>query len=93
MKIKIELITDLLKRERTQKEKIFLSASIGWIIFIGFLTWLNGVNDIALVKKFKWDECFGLELCLLPPLISFSLSGKKKILIKTKIQAKLKYFN
>ena len=57
MKIKIELITDLLKRERTQKEKIFLSASIGWIIFIGFLTWLNGLNDISLIKKFlsRWS--------------------------------------
>jgi len=73
MKIKIELITDLLKRERTQKEKIYLSVSIGWIIFVGFLTWLNGVNDIALIKQFKWDEWiwFGIVPATAPYIFFF----------------------
>ena len=80
MKIKIELITDLLKRERTQKEKIFLSASIGWIIFIGFLTWINGLNDIALIKKFKWDEWFWFGIVpATAPYIFFSIWKKKDI--------------
>ena len=80
MKIKFELITDLLKRERTQKEKIFLSASIGWIIFIGFLTWINGLNDIALVKKFKWDEWFWFGIVpAIAPYIFFSIWKKKNI--------------
>ena len=78
MKIKIELITDLLKRERTQKAKIFLSASIGWIIFIGFLTWLNGLNDIALIKTFKWDEWFWFGIIpATAPYIFFIIWGKK----------------
>tara|TARA_B100000780_G_scaffold163553_1_gene114361 strand:- start:72 stop:335 length:264 start_codon:yes stop_codon:yes gene_type:complete len=58
MKIKFELLTNLSKNKFTQLQKILLSASIGWIIFIGFLTWLNGINDIALIKVFKWDEWF-----------------------------------
>tara|TARA_Y100000746_G_scaffold55359_1_gene44645 strand:- start:422 stop:685 length:264 start_codon:yes stop_codon:yes gene_type:complete len=58
MKIKFELLTNLSKDKFTQRQKIFLSASIGWIIFIGFLTWLNGINDLALIKTFRWDEWF-----------------------------------
>ena len=58
MKIKFELLTNLSKNKFTQLQKILLSASIGWMIFIGFLTWLNGINDIALIKVFKWDEWF-----------------------------------
>mgnify|MGYP000164984106 FL=1 len=80
MKIKIELITDLLKRERTQKEKIFLSASIGWIFFIGFLTWVNGLNDIALIKTFKWDEWFWFGIVpAIAPYIFFFIWKKKDI--------------
>ena len=58
MKIKFELLTNLSKDKLSQKQKIFLSASIGWIVFIGFLTWLNGINDLALIKTFRWDEWF-----------------------------------
>ena len=58
MKIKFELLTNLSNHKFTQRQKIFLSASIGWIIFIGFLTWLNGINDLALIKTFRWDEWF-----------------------------------
>ena len=58
MKIKFELLTNLSNNKLSQRQKIFLSASIGWIIFIGFLTWLNGINDLALIKTFRWDEWF-----------------------------------
>ena len=58
MKIKFELLTNLSKDKLSQRQKIFLSASIGWIVFIGFLTWLNGINDLALIKTFRWDEWF-----------------------------------
>ena len=78
MKIKIEILTDLLKKERTKKEKIYLSASIGWIIFIGFLTWINGLNDIALIKTFKWDEWFWFGIIpATAPYIFFIIWGKK----------------
>ena len=58
MKIKFELLTNLSNNKLSQRQKIFLSASIGWIVFIGFLTWLNGINDMALIKTFRWDEWF-----------------------------------
>ena len=58
MKIKFELLTNLSEDKLSQRQKIFLSASIGWIVFIGFLTWLNGINDLALIKTFRWDEWF-----------------------------------
>ena len=58
MKIKFELLTNLSKDKLSQRQKIFLSASIGWIVFIGFLTWLNGINDLSLIKTFRWDEWF-----------------------------------
>ena len=55
MKIKFELLTNFSKIEITQKKKILLSISFGWIIFIGYLTWLNGINDLALIKTFNID--------------------------------------
>jgi len=58
MKIKFELLTKLSKNIFTQRQKIFLSTSIGWIILIGYLTWLNGINDLSFAKKFKWGEWF-----------------------------------
>ena len=58
MKIKFELLTNLSNNTLSQRQKIFLSASIGWIVFIGFLTRLNGINDLALIKTFRWDEWF-----------------------------------
>ena len=42
----------------SNKTKIYLSISLGWIIFIGYLTWWNGLNSLALDKSFKWDEWF-----------------------------------
>ena len=73
MKIKFELLTNLSKEKFTQRQKIFLSASIGWIVFIGFLTWLNGINDLALIKTFRWDEWFwfGIIPATVPYLFYF----------------------
>ena len=58
MKIKFELLTNLSNNKLSQRQKIFLSASIGWIIFIGFLTLLNGINDLTLIKLFIWYDWF-----------------------------------
>ena len=79
MKIKFELLTNLSKDKFTQRQKIFLSASIGWIVFIGFLTWLNGINDMALIKTFRWDEWFwfGIVPALSPYLFYFIWKKKE----------------
>ena len=42
----------------TQKSKLYISISLGWIIFIGYLTWWNGVKSLSLDKSFRWDEWF-----------------------------------
>ena len=41
-----------------KKQKICLSASIGWVLLIGYLTWWNGIKAVGLDKSFKWDEWF-----------------------------------
>ena len=52
-----ELLVNLFDTSNiTQRQKIFLTISLGWIIFIGYLTWWNGIKSIALDKSFKWDE-------------------------------------
>ena len=42
----------------TQKSKLYISISLGWIIFIGYLTWWNGLKSMSLDKSFRWDEWF-----------------------------------
>ena len=73
MKIKFELLTNLSNNKLSQRQKIFLTASIGWIVFIGFLTWLNGINDLALIKTFRWDEWFwfGIVPATIPYIIYY----------------------
>ena len=46
-----------------QKKRILLSASLGWMIFIGYLTWWNGIKSLALDKSFRWDEWFWVWSC------------------------------
>lgn len=54
--------------EISKKEKIFLSISVGWILLIGYLTWVNTIKGAALDKSFKWDEWiwFGLVPAIVP---------------------------
>ena len=40
------------------KSKIYLTLSLSWIIFIGYLTWWNGLKSFAVDKSFRWDEWF-----------------------------------
>ena len=80
MKIKFELLTNLSKDKLSQRQKIFLSASIGWIVFIGFLTWLNGINDMALIKTFRWDEWFWFGIVpAISPYIFYFIWRKKDV--------------
>ncbi len=65
--------------ELSKKEKIMLSISIGWILFIGYLTWWNGINSIAFDKSFKWDEWiwFGVVPAITPYVFYFIWKKKE----------------
>ena len=69
----------LIKSKDSKKNKIYLSISLGWIIFIGYLTWWNGLNSLALDKSFKWDEWFwfGVIPALAPYLFYYIWNNKK----------------
>ena len=63
----------------SKRNKIYLTLSLGWIIFIGYLTWWNGLRNPSLDKSFRWDEWiwFGLVPALSPYLFYFI--WKKKL--------------
>ena len=62
----------------SNKAKIFATISLSWIIFIGYLTWWNGLKSLALDKSFRWDEWFwfGVVPALVPYI--FYYIWKKK---------------
>ena len=51
-------ILKIFSGELTQNQKIFTTLSLAWIIFIGYLTWWNGLKSFAIDKSFRWDEWF-----------------------------------
>ena len=57
-----KIISNLLNSQTTKNQKIYYTLSLGWIIFIGYLTWWNGLRNPSLDKSFRWDEWiwFGL---------------------------------
>ena len=57
----------------SRNQKIFTTLSLAWIIFIGYLTWWNGLKSFALDKSFKWDEWFwfGIIPATVPYLFYF----------------------
>ena len=54
----LKIFEDIKNADYSRKQKIYLTASISWIIFIGYLTWWNGMKSISLDKSFRWDEWF-----------------------------------
>ena len=68
-----KLISNFLNSETTKNQKIYFTLSLGWIIFIGYLTWWNGLRNPSLDKSFRWDEWiwFGLVPALSPYLFYF----------------------
>ncbi|MFL2892784.1 MAG: hypothetical protein ACJZ8F_04890 [Candidatus Pelagibacter sp.] len=58
----IENIKNIFKsafnKHLSEKTKIYVTISLAWIIFIGYLTWLNGLKSFAVDKTFRWDEWF-----------------------------------
>ena len=73
-----EYLSKLPKIDFTQKEKIYATISLGWIIFIGYLTWWNGLKGFATDKSFKWDEWFWFGLVPAFSAISIFLYMEKK---------------
>tara|TARA_Y200000002_G_C22097694_1_gene421358 strand:+ start:255 stop:500 length:246 start_codon:yes stop_codon:yes gene_type:complete len=57
----------------SNKTKIFTTISLSWILFIGYLTWWNGLKSLALDKSFRWDEWFwfGIVPALVPYVFYF----------------------
>ena len=51
--LKKNLIENIQKK-LTDKSRLYLSLSIGWVILIGYLTWWNGLKSPTLDKSFRW---------------------------------------
>ena len=66
-------ISKLSKIDLSNKTKVFATISLSWIIFIGYLTWWNGLKSLALDKSFRWDEWFwfGIVPALVPYIFYF----------------------
>ena len=62
----------------SNKAKIFATVSLSWIIFIGYLTWWNGLKSLSLDKSFRWDEWFWFGIVpALAPYIFYFIWRKK----------------
>ena len=66
-------ISKLSNIDLSNKTKVFATISLTWIIFIGYLTWWNGLKSLALDKSFRWDEWFwfGIVPALVPYIFYF----------------------
>ena len=63
-----ELISQTFQGKLSDKKKMYITVSIAWIIFIGYLTWWNGLRSLSLDKSFRWDEWlwFGIIPATIP---------------------------
>jgi len=69
----------LTKQDFSKNQKIFITASFAWIIFIGYLTWWNGLRAPTLDKSFRWDEWFWFGIVpALAPYIFYFIWKKKE---------------
>ena len=68
-----EQLVKLFEDNLSEKAKVYTTISLIWIIFIGYLTWWNGLNSPAVDKSFKWDEWFwfGIIPATIPYLFYF----------------------
>ena len=73
-------VLKFINSNHTNKVKIYLTISLSWIIFVGYLTWWSGLKSLALDKSFRWDEWiwFGIVPALAPYLFQFIWKDKKK---------------
>ena len=68
-----KILTETFQEKLTQKSKLYISISLGWMILIGYLTWWNGLKSMSLDKSFRWDEWFwfGIIPATVPYLFYF----------------------
>ena len=68
-----EQLVKLFEGNLSDKDKIYTTISLAWIMLIGYLTWWNGLNSSELDKSFKWDEWFwfGIVPAIAPYLFYF----------------------
>ena len=68
----------ILEGDLSKNQKIYITVSLGWIIFIGYLTWWNGLRNPGIDKGFRWDEWFWFGIVpALSPYIFFYIWKKK----------------
>ena len=73
-----KFIIHFFKGELDLNTKIVITVSLVWIIFIGYLTWWNGLKSFAVDKSFKWDEWFWFGILpAVAPYIFYYLWKKK----------------
>ena len=53
-----EELSKIFQGNLSDKSKIYTTISLVWILFIGYLTWWNGLKNPSLDKSFRWDEWF-----------------------------------
>ena len=75
----IENLNSFFTSNISKKFKIYLTISLGWIIFIGYLTWWNGLKSPMLDKSFRWDEWFWFGVVpAISPYIFYYIWKKKE---------------
>ena len=78
----IEKIKEIFKKifsgNLSDKAKIYTTVSLAWIIFIGYLTWWNGLKSFAVDKSFRWDEWFWFGVVPASAPYLFYIIWKKK---------------
>ena len=73
-----KFIISFFKGELELKIKIAITASLSWIILLGYLTWWNGLKSYAIDKSFRWDEWFWFGILpAVVPYVFFFLWKKK----------------
>ena len=73
-----KFIISFFKGELELKIKIAITASLIWIILLGYLTWWNGLKSYAIDKSFRWDEWFWFGILpAVVPYVFFFLWKKK----------------
>jgi len=73
-----KILIETFQEKLTQKSKLYISISLGWMILIGYLTWWNGLKSMSLDKSFRWDEWFWFGIVPATAPYLFYFIWKKK---------------